>query len=373
MTLLTFLFLFTGSSLFIPPDTDGLKKGIEQIYQTNFTEATTVFKTYQKRFPNRPEGYFLESMVVWWKVLLQVDSEQADSQFYSSIDKTIARLEELSNANRNRQVADYYIAGSYGFKARLLAIREKWLGAANNGRLSYPVLAKGLAGDYGFVDGKFGTGIYLYYAERVPEKYPIIKPIMVFFPDGDRLKGLSQLEEVMNTGYFTKYEAAWFLMQIYLNFESDFEKARIIGERLYNQFPKNPAIQLNYGNALFRTGKVDQAKEVFENYLMSIEAGKPYFWPYQRVQCSYFLGAIIQREKKPEQALAFYEAAIENYGKSPKKSQQSYYIESLLEAGSLYLRTDKKTKARQNFNLVLKFPNQFNWHQRAREGLKRLG
>lgn len=373
MTLLTFLFLFTGSSLFIPPDTEGLKKGIEQIYQTNFTEATTVFKTYQKRFPNRPEGYFLESMVVWWKVLLQIDSEQADSQFFNSIDKTITRLEELSNGNRNRQVAEYYIAGAYGFKARLLAIREKWLGAANNGRLSYPVLAKGLAGDYGFIDGKFGTGIYLYYAERVPEKYPIIKPIMVFFPDGDRVKGLSQLEEVMNAGYFTRYEAAWFLMQIYLNFESDFEKARIIGERLINQFPQNPAIQLNYGNSLFRTGKIDQAKDLFERYLSSIEAGKPYFWSYQRIQCYYFLGAIVQRQKQVEKALSCYESAIDIYTKEPKKTQQSYYIESLLEAGNLYLRMDKKSQARKSFSQVLKLPDQFNWHQRAREGLKRLG
>lgn len=372
MILFTFLLLFTGTSNFIPPDSDGLKKGIEQIYQTNFDEASLVFKTYQRRFPNRPEGYFLESMVVWWKVLLQIDSEQADSQFYNSIDKTIARLEQISNANRNREVADYYIAGAYGFKARLLAIREKWLSAANNGRLAYPVLAKGLAGDYGFIDGKFGTGIYLYYAERVPAKYPIIKPLMVFFPEGNRLKGLSHLEEVMNGGYFTKYESAWFLMQIYLNFESDFEKARIVGERLYTQFPGNPHIQLNYGNALFQTGKNESAKEIFESYLVSIQSGKPYFFPYQQVQCSYFLGAINQRLKKQDTALSLYETAIEIYLKSPKKSQQSYYIESLLEAGSLYLRQDKKDKARQKFNLVLKYPDQHNWHQRARDGLKRL-
>jgi len=370
MMLALFFLLFTGSSQFIPPDSDFLKKGIDQIYSIRFQEASATFQTYQKRFPNRPEGYFFESMVVWWQVLLTSDNEAGDSLFFTSADKTIARLEAISNANRNRQVADYYIAGCYGFKARLYGIREKWFSAARNGSKAFPVLESGLEGGYDFIDARFGTGIYRYYAARIPEKYPIIKPIMALFPDGDRESGLQDLETVMTNGYFTRFESAWFLMQIQLNYEFDFEKARSIGEFLSNRFPQNPLIRLSYGNALFRTGKREQAEQVFAGFLVSIDSGTPYFLPQQKVQCSYFLAEIRQAEKKDKAALALFESAIQVYVKSPQRSQISYYIESLIEAGMIYKKLGQKEEANKKFQLVLKYPNQHNWHQRAKDGLK---
>ena len=40
-------------------------------------------------------------------------------------------------------------------------------------------------------DVVFGVGLYNYFADYIPETYPVVKPLMLIFPKGDQFKGLT--------------------------------------------------------------------------------------------------------------------------------------------------------------------------------------
>ena len=65
--------------------------------------------------------------------------------------------------------------------------------------------------------------MYDYYAVAIPDKYPFLKPLMLFFPDGDRERGIEALQRTVRDGRFVRTEAAYFLLQIYYLFENDFD------------------------------------------------------------------------------------------------------------------------------------------------------
>lgn len=65
----------------------------------------------------------------------------------------------------------------------------------------------------------FGLGIYNYFAEFVPEKYPMLKPLMIIFPKGDRVKGLLQINQAIQNSHYARIEAENILGYINLRYE----------------------------------------------------------------------------------------------------------------------------------------------------------
>lgn len=68
----------------------------------------------------------------------------------------------------------------------------------------------------------FGLGIYNYFAEFVPEKYPMLKPLMIIFPKGDRVKGLLQINQAIQNSHYARIEAENILGYINLRYEKKF-------------------------------------------------------------------------------------------------------------------------------------------------------
>ncbi|MCK7516648.1 MAG: hypothetical protein MZV64_02440 [Ignavibacteriales bacterium] len=90
----------------------------------------------------------------------------------------------------------FFKGGSIGFRGRLRAFRESWLKAADDGREALPIVEQASILDPGNLDVQLGFGIYNYYADVIPNQYPLLKPhMMIFFPDGNREKGIEQLSQ----------------------------------------------------------------------------------------------------------------------------------------------------------------------------------
>ncbi len=69
----------------------------------------------------------------------------------------------------------------------------------------------------------FGDALFNYYAEWVPENYPMLKPIMMMFPDGDKKLGIEQLKTVARNAFYTRTEAQYYLMRIAYFEENDIQ------------------------------------------------------------------------------------------------------------------------------------------------------
>jgi len=106
-----------------------------------------------------------------------------------------------------------------------------------------------------------GTGIYNYFAEAIPEKFPVVKPLLLFLSSGDKKLGEMQLKASASKARYASIEAKVVLMQIYYSFEPNNHEAIQIARELHTRYPNNPYFKKYYARLLVRTGDY-----TFEDY-----------------------------------------------------------------------------------------------------------
>jgi hypothetical protein len=111
-------------------------------------------------------------------------------------------------------------------------------------------------------DIMLGTGIYNYFAAAIPERFPIVKPMLLFLPTGDKKLGIMLLTASSQRARYASIEAKVALMQIYYTFEKNNFEAIKIAEELNLKYPNNPYFKKYYARLLVSTGKFAE----FEKY-----------------------------------------------------------------------------------------------------------
>lgn len=240
-----------------------IQRGIDYIYNIEFDKADSVFAEVVQWNPQHPIGYFFQAMTQWWRILTNFDDESRDQKFYDMLNHVITMCEDRIDKDANDVTALFFKGGAVGFRGRLRANRGKWVGAANDGLVALPIVRKANALEPNNYDVLLGIGIYNYYADVVPDQYPIVKPFMVFFPSGDRKKGLEQLVEASQHAKYARAEAGYFLLQNYFNYEKDFAKALALATELNKKYPRNPVFHRYLGRCYVSLGRLGEANDVF--------------------------------------------------------------------------------------------------------------
>ncbi len=132
---------------------------------------------------------------------------------------------------------------------------------------------------------KFISGMYNYYVETAKDDYPVIYPLLLFYPSGDKEKGLKLLKECTHSG--DKNISIRSLLQLALIYYRD-EKNIIVAEKYFNAllkiYPDNLVWQTEYYKALKKYNKIKEYKirqdiieqKIKENLLLT-EEQKNYF------------------------------------------------------------------------------------------------
>ena len=201
--------------------------GIDHIYNIKFDKAKDSFNELEKAYPKHPAAKFFKAMIIWWQIMLDQDNESYDELFEDKLEEVIDFCDDILDENDQDIDALFFKGGSLGFRGRLYSIRKEWFDAALDGKDALPIVYEAYEIDPTNEDVKLGFGIYNYYAAAIPEKYPFIKPAMIFFPSGDKEKGIKQLEAAAEKAKYAAVEAEFFLMNLYYQFEDDYNKALI--------------------------------------------------------------------------------------------------------------------------------------------------
>ncbi len=223
-----------------------IENAIPLIYHCKFDEAECNFDSIKKNYPSAPEGYFFSAMVTYWRILMDRENKQFDEKYFLQIEKTIEVCDKILDTNENDAQAIFYKGGSLGYRGRLEVHRKNWFSAVSNGRKGLSLMLEAYERDKENTDTYLGMGLYQYYAEAIPEEFPIVKPLMWFLPDGDKKQGIDFLTKATRQGKFTNIEATYFLLQIYFRFEKNYEKALPVADKLHNEFPENPMFKRIY-------------------------------------------------------------------------------------------------------------------------------
>lgn len=371
--LIIFLFTLVGvhNSLAQDPQYDSLvNAGIHQLYNINFDDAESTFKVLRNEYSQHPAANFFDAMIIWWKILLEIDNEELDDLFNDKLDIVIEQCDDILDKDPSNIDAYFFKGGSLGFRGRLNTIRGDWFDAAADGKDALPLVFSAYELDSTNIDVKLGFGIYDYYAAVIPEKYPMVQPLMIFFPDGDKENGIKALELVANEGKYAKYEAQYFLMTLNYSYEKDYEESYIYAQNLWNEFPNNPRFQSFLGRLNVRMNDYPTAIEIFDNILTKADSG---FYGYNRKlvrEAHYYHGVNFRRSDSLDLAIKHFRLS-ENISRQIDEDEESgFLINTVLYMGEIYDLQGKRDKAINMYEEVLDFREYNDSHERAEDYLE---
>ena len=336
---------------------------INKMYNFEFEDAEKEFNWLVQEYSNHPLPVFLKGLSLWWRIdsysgisnLSKIDSlERLDSKFIDLMDKTISLSKSIYDKG-NKIDGAFFLAASYGFKGRLLSERRKWRASAFAGMNALKYLKEIRKDDLMIPEISFGNGLFNYYSIWISERYPLLKPLIKLFPDGDKKKGISQLNTAANNSFYTRTEAQYFLMRIYSG-ENDLSKALYLSKYLFETFPNNSVFHKFYTQLLYRTSSFNLCeKEAIKIIKYFTDKKKGYYDNDVRL-AHFFLGEIYLSKRKIDLATYHLERSL-YYSDQFKNQKLGYTIYSNFLLGKIFFDMGQSKKSKFYFKRVIKLTN----------------
>ena len=300
---------------------------IDYMYDFNFHKAEVEFAWIQYNHPEHPLGYFLYGISTWWQMMpnLEKRSEELGDEFLAYMDTTIAKAERLLEIQEDNPEAYFFLAGAYGFKGRFYSDNKSWSKATNTGRLALKYLDR--SREYSDISPEilFGDGLFNYYSVYIKENYPLLRPVMAFFPKGDKELGIEQLEEVATNAFYTRVEAIYFLMRIKaFELNETFDALRM-AEYIFNKYPNNPYFHRFYARMLYQAGQYTKAADVSFDILSRIEKGQDGYEEVSGRYAAYYLANLYRSQKNDDEAEHYFKRVVD-FTESVEQEESGYYL-----------------------------------------------
>ncbi len=349
-------------------------EAVNMLYNYKFSEADREFRWLQYRYPRHPMPHFLMALAEWWKIVPNTDNKAYDSKFLMHLDSAIVLAERLYDEQEKKVEPAFFLAAAYAYKGRLYSERKMWAKATFAGKnaLKYLDRSKG----YGELSPELlcGDGLYNYYAEWIPKEYPMLKPIFLFFPKGNKQLGVKQLEDVAFNAFYTRVEARYFLLQIY-SMENQHVKAYDMAKYMWQTYPDNPYFERYFCRTAFVTGRMDEAEKAAGNILAKIERGQVGYEGVSGRNAAYVKGYYqLNFYRNFDEAKKYYQQAIV-FSEQTKSTGAGYYVSSLVALGKIGEAQKDLETAQRYYKLALdraeSKSSQYNEAKKAIERLKK--
>ena len=329
-------------------------EAMNAMYNFDFKEARKRYHWITQKHPESPLSYFLLGLNEWWKMMPDTNVKDFDRRFHHYMDTTILIAENMLEIPENRIEGAFFLAATYGFKGRLYSDRGQWGKAASAGRSSLKYLE--ISREYSYLSPEllFGDGLYNYFAVWIPENYPILKPVLAFFPDGDKELGLQQLREVSANAFYTRIEAQIFLMQILANDKHDYSASLAIAEYLHEHYPNNPYFHRYYARYLYSLHRYTKLEPVAHEILVRVDSGRFGYEANAGRYAAFFLGQSYHGRGDNEKAEQYYTLAVE-FSRQKGVMETGYCLYSLLNLGKIAKADKRKDDAKVYFKQVKKY------------------
>lgn len=344
------------------------KRGLNLLYDMRFAQAGQVFDAIDRRYPGHPIGPFMQALNTWWQILLDLHDTTHDDAFYAAMDDVIARADRMLEEDPESFDAAFFKGAALGFRGRLRSNRSQWFRAALDGKRAMDHVLKVAREAPEVDDYAFGKGLYDYYAAAIPERYAWAKPFVVFFPDGDKARGLQELTRAAEDGWYIQTEAHYFLLQIYYLYEQDFDKALYHATWLRRKHPGNPYFHNFEGRVYARWGRWRQALSIFEASLARHEEGAAGYNEGMAEQALYYVARahlVFDDYRTALNALTRLEQMTGRTG------DDTYYrVLGRLRQGMAYDALGRRGIARDRYRSVLEMEDHAGAHEMAERYLE---
>lgn len=338
--------------------------GLNKSYNFQFDEAEEIYNKIKAKYPNNPAYSTLMQMMLYTQYAPIKDYPVAKNKYLAHLNKSVELSEKLIDKNSNDTEGIFFMLSSLGSLAAWQADNDEMMKAVNTARKAFPFMKKGMKLTDIQPDFLFTTGLYNYYIEQYPEDHPIVKPFMIFFSDGNKKTGLSQMELCSKKALFTPSEAAFYSAYIYLKHENRPDKALVFINSLLEKFPNNLLFKSKQAECLVGMSKYELAQNVVVDLRKS--SGRVY-----PIAGDVFQGIIDEKlHKKDKEAALYYKKAL----KTPTdvRYTQDYHAMAYLGLGRIALREKNKANAKAYLKKAVEMSEYSSTTAEAKKYLKEL-
>ena len=329
-----------------------IQRGIDLIYNLRFKAADRYFGDLIAADPENPVGHFFLAMATWWRVLIDLEDESHDEAFYALLEKCIDVCDRRLKQAPDDFDATLFKAGSIGFRGRLRGDRHQYLKAARDGLRCLPLLRASQKLEPVNKDILFGQGIYNYFAQVIPQRYPVVRPVMWFLEDGDREQGLRQLREVAQSGHYARTEASYFLARIYRLFEKDKHLAQTHLDQLYSRYPDNALFHRFLARNLVELGQWKRGIALYEEVVEYSKEGRTGYHLRGHIEALYQLGKYALYQYRLSDAETHFAAVGRLSDKLENPEHNSYAVLARLMLGMTHDVQGRREEARVCYEQV---------------------
>lgn len=284
---------------------NNLRKGVNHIYNYEFDQAQAVALYLEKKYPNHSVSYLFKGMIIYWQYFPVIPGTWAAKQFEDNLQKGLELAEQKLKTNGSNAENVLSAIGNAGLLLLFYADNGQSGKVISMAPKTYQWVMNSFNYTHTYKDFYFVTGLYNYYREAYADAHPIYKPLMAFFPHGDKKLGLKQLKISADSAIFLKAESVNFLSGIYQSFELDPANAILYSRKLRNAFLQNPQFVACYIRDLLVIQKYGEAESLLNNMpYSSLNA-------YHQAQADVFRGIIQEkRYDNPKEAEPLYWSGI---------------------------------------------------------------
>lgn len=326
-------------------------QALNDMYNFKFDKAEQQFRWFKQKYAWHPLPYFLLGLSEWWKIMPRLETRDHDDRFLAYMDSTLAIAENLHDKYPEYRIeAAFFMAAAHGFKGRLYSDedRKEWRKAALAGKRALHYLEECKEMNDLSPELLFGDALYNYFSVWVRENYPALKPLLWFFPKGDKELGLKQLREVSFNAFYTRTEAMVWLMRIYNSYENKNEQALQLSEYLSKTYPDNPYFHRYYARMLYTRGMYGEMERESNAILTRIDSGYLGYEATSGRYASFFLGQLGEARRRPDDAKKYYLQTV-RFAEESGATETGYYLYSLIALGEIANKQGDKVLARKYF------------------------
>lgn len=326
-------------------------QALNDMYNFKFERAEQQFRWFKQKYGWHPLPYFLLGLSEWWKIMPSLENREHDDLFLAYMDSTILVAENLHKKYPEYKIeAAFFLAAAYGFKGRLYSDedRKEWRKAAVAGKKAMNYLEECKEKDNLSPELLFGDALYNYFSVWVRENYPALKPILWFFPKGDKELGLKQLREVSFNAFYTRTEAMVWLMRIYNSYENKNDQALQLAEYLFRTYPDNPYFHRYYARMLYSRGLYTEMELQSKAILARIDSGDIGYEATSGRYASFFLGQLGDFRRNRVDAKKYYLQTVQ-YAEQTGATKSGYYLYSLIALGEIASQEGDNKLAKKYF------------------------
>ncbi len=239
-----------------------IKHGLDKMYNFEFDESEKIFLEIKKKYPTSPSYDFLMSMNGFLKVIYFNTYKEKSKENLNWLLLALEKTKKLeAKYPKNPEVIFFYMS-IYSSITLYYSQQKETMKSINYAKKTYDYLRDGYTLKDTYHELYFSSGIYDFYRQQYPETHPNYRSFMWLFAEGNKAKGIKELEVAANSSIFTRIEAHSYLGLIRVKYLSLPRIALPHTEYLHINYPRNLNFLARHIEALLLSEKYDEAEKL---------------------------------------------------------------------------------------------------------------